>query len=139
MLLLLAIIGLIVLMRLLFLLLITESFGHAIALPHGVLVVAVNWARTIKELFVGSIKIARSAWLLYVIDEVFRSVATWLCSPRSLWLIIISAFAIVVMPIAIFIMSFFVAIIIMTWVAMRAGSTSNVVLELPISFFGICV
>ena len=70
-LLLLAIIRLIVLACLPFLLFITESFGHAIALPHGVLVVLVNWAWTVKELFGGSIKIALSVWLLYVIDEVF--------------------------------------------------------------------
>ena len=38
MLLLLAVIGLIVLARLSFMLFIVESFGHAIALPHGVLV-----------------------------------------------------------------------------------------------------
>ena len=84
MLLLLAVIGLVVLACLPFLLFIAKSFGHAIALPHGVLVVLVNWARTIKELFVGSIKIALSVWLLYVVDEVFWSAATWLCSPRSL-------------------------------------------------------
>ena len=42
MLLLLAIIGLVVLARLPFLLFIAESFGHAIALPHGVLAVLVN-------------------------------------------------------------------------------------------------
>ena len=48
------------------------------------------------------------------------------------------AFAIVVAPVAIFITPFFAAIIITTWVAIRAGSTSNVVLELPISFFGVC-
>ena len=41
------------------------------ALPHGVLAVLVNWARTIKELFVGSVEIALSAWQLYVVDEVF--------------------------------------------------------------------
>ena len=50
-----------------------------------------------------------------------------------------TAFAIVVAPAAIFIMSFFATIIITTWVAIRAGSTSNVVLELPISFFGVYV
>jgi len=49
------------------------------------------------------------------------------------------AFAIVVTPVAIFITPFFAVIIITTWVAMRVGSTSNVVLELPISFFGVCV
>ena len=102
------------------------------------LAVLVNWARTVEELFVGSIEIAFSARLLYVVDEVFRSAATWRCSPRSLWPIIMPAFAIVVTPVAIFITPFFAAIIITTWVAMRAGSTSNVVLELPISFFGIC-
>jgi len=59
-----------------FLLLIAKSFGHAIALPHGVLAVLVNWAWTIKELFVGSIEIALSTWLLYIVDEVFRSAAT---------------------------------------------------------------
>ena len=58
-----------------------ESFGLVIALPHGVLVVLVNWAQTVKELFIGSIEIALSVWLLYVVDEVFRSTATWLCSP----------------------------------------------------------
>ena len=61
MLLLLAVIGFIILARLLFLLFIEESFGHAIALSHGVLVVLVNWAWTIKELFVGSIEIVLSA------------------------------------------------------------------------------
>ena len=81
MLLLLAIIRLVILTRLLFLLFIAESFGHAIALLHGVLVVLVNWARTVTELFVGSIKIVLSAWLLYVVDEVFQSATTWLCSP----------------------------------------------------------
>ena len=40
--LLLAVIGLIVLVRLSFLLFIVESFGHAIALLHGVLAVLVN-------------------------------------------------------------------------------------------------
>jgi len=79
--LLLDIIGLIVLACLSFLMFITESFGHAIALPHGVLAILVNWAWTIKELFVGSIKIALSVWLLYVVDEVFRSATMWLCSP----------------------------------------------------------
>ena len=58
-----------------------ESFGHAIALLHGVLAILVNWAWTVKEVFVGNIEIALSAWLLYVVDEVFRSAATWLCSP----------------------------------------------------------
>ena len=48
-----------------------ESFGHAIALPHGVLAVLVNWAWTIKELFIGSIEIVISTWLLYIVDEVF--------------------------------------------------------------------
>ena len=71
MLLLLAIIGLIVLAHLQFLLFIAESFSHAIALSHDVLAVLVNWARTIKELFVGSVEIALSAWQLYVVDEVF--------------------------------------------------------------------
>ena len=122
-----------------FLLLIVEIFDHAIALLHGVLAVLVNWAWTIKELFVGSIEIALSMWLLYVVDEVFRSVVTWLCSPRSLWLIIMTVFAIIVAPFAIFIMSFFTAIIIMTWVAIRARSTSNIILEQPISFFRVCV
>ena len=77
----LAIIGLVVLTRLPFLFLIAESFGHAIALPHGVLAILVNWTWTVKELFVGNIKIALSAWLLYVVDEVFQSATTWLCSP----------------------------------------------------------
>ena len=58
-----------------------ESFGHAIALPHGVLAVLVNWARTVKELFVGSNEIVLSVWLHYVVDEVFLSAVTWLCSP----------------------------------------------------------
>ena len=40
-----------------------------------------------------------------------------------------TAFAIVVAPVVIFITPFFAAIIIATWVAIRAGSTSNVVLE----------
>ena len=70
-LLLLAVIGLVVLAHLSFLLFIAESFGHAIALPHGVLAILVNWAWTIKEIFVGSIEIALSVWLLYVVDEVF--------------------------------------------------------------------
>ena len=70
-LLLLAVIGLVILARLSFLLFITESFGHAIALSHGVLAILVNWAWSIKELFIGSIEIALSAWLLYVVDEVF--------------------------------------------------------------------
>ena len=48
-------------------------------------------------------------------------------------------FTIVVMLVAIFITPFFMAIIITMWVAMRAGNTSNVVLELSISFLGICV
>ena len=48
-----------------------ESFGHAIALLHGVLAILVNWAWTIMELFVGNIKIVLSVWLLYVVDEVF--------------------------------------------------------------------
>ena len=52
-------------------LLIAKSFGHAIALPHGVLAVLVNWAWTIKELFIGSIEIVISTWLLYIVDEVF--------------------------------------------------------------------
>ena len=84
MLLLLAIIGLVILARLLFMLFIAESFGHAIALLHGVLVVLVNWAWTVKELFVGSIKIALNVWLFYVVDEVFRSTAAWRCSHQSL-------------------------------------------------------
>ena len=75
-LLLLVVIELIVLARLLFLLFIVESFGHAIALSHGVLAILVNWARTVKELFVGNIEIALSAWLLYVVDGVFWSTAT---------------------------------------------------------------
>ena len=40
--LLLAVIGLVILARLPFLLFIAESFGHAIALPHGVIAVLVN-------------------------------------------------------------------------------------------------
>ena len=58
-----------------------DSLGHAIALPHCVLAVLVNWAQTVKELFIGSIEIALSVWLLYVVDEVFRSATMWLCSP----------------------------------------------------------
>ena len=69
MLLLLAVIGLIVLARLPFLLFIAENFGHAIALPHGVLAILVNWAWTVEELFIGSVEIALCAWL---------------CRPRSL-------------------------------------------------------
>ena len=65
--LLLAIIGLVIVARLLFLLFIAESFGHAIALAHGVLAILVKWARTIKVLFIGSIKIVLSLWLLYVV------------------------------------------------------------------------
>ena len=129
----LAIILLVVLVPLPFLLLIEESFGHAIALPHGVLAVLVNWAWTIKELFVGSIEIALSTWLLYIVDEVFRSAATWLCSPQSLCLIIITAFVIVIALVAIFITLFFATVIITTWVAIRVGSMSNVILELPIA------
>ena len=49
------------------------------------------------------------------------------------------AFTIVAMSIVIFITPFFTAIIITTWVAMRAGSTSNIVLELLISFFEVYV
>ena len=48
------------------------------------------------------------------------------------------AFMIIVAPAAIIITLFFTAIIITTWVVIRAGSMSNVVLELPISFFGVC-
>ena len=51
--------------------------------------------------------------------------------------IIMMAFAIIVAPVAIFITPFFMAIIITTWVAIQAGSTSDVVLELPIGFFGV--
>ena len=76
------------------------------------LAVLVNWAWTIKELFIGSIKIALSVWLLYVVNEVFWSAATWLCSPRSLWPIIMPVFVIVVTPVAIFITPFFTTIII---------------------------
>ena len=50
-----------------------------------------------------------------------------------------AAFTIIITPIAIFIMPFFVAIIITMWVAMRAGSMSNVILELPINFFKMYV
>jgi len=50
-----------------------------------------------------------------------------------------TAFTIVVAPIAIFIAPFFAAIIITTWVVIRAGGTSNIVLELPISFLGVGV
>jgi len=120
-LLLLSIIGLIVLARLSFLLFIVESFGHAIALPHGVLAILVNWAQTFKELFIDNIKIALSAWQLYVVDDVFRSVAMWLCSPRSLWPIILPVFMIVVTPVTIFIMLFFVVIIIMMWFGASCG------------------
>ena len=122
-----------------FLLLIAESFGHAIALPHGVLAFLMNWAWTVKEIFVGSIEIALSAWLLYIVDEVFRSAKTWLCIPRSLWPIIMTTFTIVVAPVAIFITPLFTAIIITMWVAIQARSTSNIILELPISFFEVCV
>ena len=108
-------------------------------MPHGVLDVLVNWARTVKELFIGSIEIALSAWLLYVVDEVFRSAAMWLYNPLSLWPIIMTVFSIVVEPTVIFITSFFMAIIITTWVVIQAGSTSNVVLELLINFFGVYV
>ena len=54
------------------------------ALPHGVLAVLVNWAWTVEELFIGSIEIVLCAWLLYIVDKVFRSAAMWLCNPRSL-------------------------------------------------------
>ena len=126
-------------MHLPFLMFIVESFGHAIALSHGVIVVIVNWARAVKELFRSSIKIALSAWLLYIVDEVFWSAATWLCSPRSLWPIIMMTSMIVVAPVAVFIMSFFMEIIITMWVVIQAGSTSNVILELPIGFFRVCI
>ena len=120
-------------------LLIAESFGHAMALPHGVLAVLVNWAWTIEELFIGIVEIVLYAWLLYIVDEVFRSAATWLCSPLSLYPIIMTTLAIVVAPIAMFITPFFAAIIITTWVVIRAGSMSNIILELLISFFEIYV
>ena len=45
------------------------------------LAVLVNRARAVKELLVVSIEIALSAWLLYVVDEVFRSAAMWLYNP----------------------------------------------------------
>ena len=135
----LTVIWLIILVHLPFLFLIAESFGHAIALTHGVLAILVNWAWTIKELFIGSVEIVLCAWLLYIVDKVFRSTITWLCSPRSLWPIIMTAFAIVVASVTIFITPFFTAIIITMWVAMRTGSMSKIVLELPISFFRICV
>ena len=122
-----------------YLLLIAKSFGHAIALPHGVLAILVNWARTVKELFVGSVEIALCAWLLYIVDEVFWSAATCLSSPRSLWPIIMMTSMIVVAPVAVFIMSFFMEIIITMWVVIQAGSTSNVILELPIGFFRVCI
>ena len=76
-----------------------------------------NWAWTIEELFVSSIEIALCAWLLYIVDEVFQSVAMWLCSPRSLWPIIMMAFVIIIALVAIFITPFFAVIIITTWVA----------------------
>ena len=50
-----------------------------------------------------------------------------------------TAFAIIVAPTAIFITPLFKAIIIMTWVVIRAGSMSNVVLELLINFFRVCM
>ena len=49
------------------------------------------------------------------------------------------AFVIIVAPTVIFITPFFTAITITTWVAIRAGSTSNVILELLISFFRVYV
>jgi len=103
------------------------------------LAILVNWARTVEELFVGSAEIALCAWLLYIVDEVFWSAATWLCSPRSLWPTIKTAFMIIVAPVAIFITPFFTVIIITTWVVIQAGSMSNIILELSISFFGVCV
>ena len=48
-------------------------------------------------------------------------------------------FMIIVTPVMIFIMPFFMAIIITTWVAIRAGSMSNIILELPINFFRVYV
>ena len=45
------------------------------------LAVLVNRTWAIKVLLIVSIKIALSAWLLYIVDEVFWSVVTWLCSP----------------------------------------------------------
>ena len=48
-------------------------------------------------------------------------------------------FAIVVVHVATFITLFFTMIIITTWEAIEVGSTSNIVLELPISFFGVCI
>ena len=98
-----------------------------------------NWAWTIEELFIGNVEIALCTWLLHIVDEVLRLAAMWLCSPRSLYPIIMTAFAIIIAPVTIFIMPFFVAIIITTWVAIRAGSMSNIILELPISFFGAYV
>ena len=50
-----------------------------------------------------------------------------------------AAFTIIVAPGTIFITLFFAAIIITTWVVIRAGSTSNIVLELLISFFGVYI
>ena len=101
------------------------------------LVILMNRAWTVKEFLVGSIIIALSAWLLYVVDEIVWSAMTWLCTPRSLRPIIMAAFTIVVAPVVVFIASFFAAIIIALWMVIRAGGTSNVVLELPISFFGV--
>ena len=49
------------------------------------------------------------------------------------------AFVIIVVPAVIFIMPFFMVIIITMWVVIRAGSMSNVILELLINFFGVCV
>ena len=47
-------------------------------------------------------------------------------------------FVIVTAPVVIFITSFFAAIIT-TWVVIRVGSTSNIILELLISFFEVYV
>jgi hypothetical protein len=50
-----------------------ESFGHAIALPHGMLAILMNLAWSIKEILIVIIKIALSVWLLYGVDEIVWS------------------------------------------------------------------
>lgn len=62
-------------MRLPLLFFITESFGHAIALLHGMLAVLVNWVRDIKELLIVSIEIVLSMWLHYSVDKIVWSAA----------------------------------------------------------------
>jgi len=50
-----------------------------------------------------------------------------------------TAFTIIVVPTVIFITPFFAVINIIAWVAIQAGSMSNIVLELSIDLFGVCI